>query len=321
MSPPPRPVLVDCDPGIDDAVALLLACASPEIALLAVTTAYGNASLGQTTRNALGVLALAGRADVPVAAGADRPLAGSPPPASSRHGPNGVGGVSLPEPARPADRRRAVDLIAAVVQEAPAPVTLVAIGPLTNVALLYALRPDVAGRLWRVVVLGGAGVRAGAGAGSVAETNVRADPDAAHRVLVAPGLDRPVPTVLVGVDVSRTAALRLSDVARLRRGGRIAGTAAAMLDYYATQQALPERAVAVHDAVAVAEAIRPGLVRTEAHPLTVDRTDGPRRGVVAVVAGSAGVPIDVAVSADGRAIADLITSRLVHSPTAYRPFG
>jgi pyrimidine-specific ribonucleoside hydrolase len=319
MSPPPHPVVVDCDPGIDDAVAVLLACASPEIALLAVTTVYGNASLQQTTGNALGVLALAGRADVPVAAGADRPLAGPPPPPSTRHGPNGVGGVSLPERARPADHRHAVDLIAEIVQDAPAPVTLVAIGPLTNVALLYALRPDVAGWLRRVVVLGGSGVRAGADASP--ETNVRADPDAAHRVLVAPGLDRPVPTVLVGVDVSRAAALRPSGVARLRRGGRIAGTAAAMLDYYATQQVLPDRAVTVPDAVAVAEAIRPGLVRTDAHPLTVDRTNGSRRGVVAVSAGRAGVPIDVAVSADGPALADLITSRLVHSPTAYRPFG
>src|SRR6266704_2970190 len=135
---PAVPVLVDCDPGVDDAVALLLACASPEVRLLGVTTVGGNVSVEQTTRNALRVLTLAGRADVPVAAGAERPLVRAQPHrATYVHGDDGVRGAALPEPAAAPERRHAVELLAGSISASVEPVTMVAVGPLTNVALLY----------------------------------------------------------------------------------------------------------------------------------------------------------------------------------------
>jgi pyrimidine-specific ribonucleoside hydrolase len=138
----PVPIVVDCDPGIDDAVALLLACASPELQLLGVSTVAGNVDLEHTTRNAGRVLALAGRSDVPVAAGAGRPLVRtSPGRAEHVHGDDGVNGVELPEPAAEPDPRPAIDLLADAIGGSPDPVTLVAIGPLTNVGLLYAVHP------------------------------------------------------------------------------------------------------------------------------------------------------------------------------------
>ena len=152
----PVPIVIDCDPGIDDAVALLLACASPELRLLGVSTVAGNVDLEHTTRNAGRILALAGRSDVPVAAGAGRPLVRtSPGRAEHVHGDDGVHRAELPEPAAEPDPRPAIDLLADAIGGSADPVTLVAIGPLTNVALLYAVHPEVAATLGRVVIMGG----------------------------------------------------------------------------------------------------------------------------------------------------------------------
>ena len=195
------PLLLDCDPGIDDAVAIMLACASPEFDLLGVTTVSGNVGLEHTTRNARGLLALAGRPDVPVAAGAPRPLVRAQPArAAYVHGDDGIRGVPLPEPAAPLDPRHAVALLADTVAASTEPVTLAAVGPLTNVALFYALHPELAARLGGLVVMGGS-----VGAGNVtpaAEFNIWADPEAAYRVLTDPGLPHPVPTALVGLEVT-----------------------------------------------------------------------------------------------------------------------
>ena len=219
------PLLLDCDPGIDDAVALLLACASPEVRLLGVTTVGGNVGLEHTTRNALRLLTLAGRTDVPVAAGAPRPLVRTQPArAAYVHGEDGVRGVELPEPAVPVDPRHAVALLADTVAGSAEPVTLVAVGPLTNVALFYALHPELAARLDRLVVMGGS-----IGAGNVtpaAEFNIWADPEAAYRVLTDPGLPAPVPTTLVGLDVTFSVPVDEAAVRRSATAGRSARTRA-----------------------------------------------------------------------------------------------
>jgi inosine-uridine nucleoside N-ribohydrolase len=136
-----RTVLIDCDPGIDDMVALLTACASPEFDLRGVTTVGGNVGIDLTTRNARSVPALAGRGDVPVAAGATRSLVRvAVRDAETAHGGNGLGGIVLPEPEVAPDPRHAVEFLAATVAAASEPVTLFAVGPLTNVAL--AARPS-----------------------------------------------------------------------------------------------------------------------------------------------------------------------------------
>jgi inosine-uridine nucleoside N-ribohydrolase len=204
-----------------------------------------------------------------------------------------------------------VDLLADTVAGSSEPVTLVAVGPLTNVALLYALRPEVAGRLDRVVVMGGS-----IGAGNVtpaAEFNVWADPEAAYRVLTDPGLPRPVPTTLVGLDVTFSVPVGEADVRRLASGGPAGAAAAAMLgsavEFY--HQTHGSTAVAVHDAVAVVQVLRPDLLPTERCTITVDCSYGPSRGATLV---DRRAPLSwsaVVTSAAVGPVVDLIIGRIV----------
>src|SRR5690349_9562342 len=146
------PLLIDCDPGHDDAIAILLAVASPEVELLGVTTVAGNATIERTTANALRVLDLVGRSDVPVAAGAELPLVRPRVVADHVHGESGLDGPALPPPSRAPLDQHAVDFLAARLRESERPVTLVPTGPLTNIALLLASHPDVTARIERVVL-------------------------------------------------------------------------------------------------------------------------------------------------------------------------
>src|SRR3989442_6950525 len=135
------PILIDCDPGHDDAIALLLALASPEVELLGVTTVAGNQTLPKTTANAIRVLEFAGRGDVPVAAGADRPLVREPFVASYVHPETGLDGPGLPPPQKEPVAQHAVDFLAEKIRASECPVTLIPVGPLTNKALLLPLHP------------------------------------------------------------------------------------------------------------------------------------------------------------------------------------
>ena len=151
----PIPVILDCDPGHDDAIALLLALASPELELLGVTTVAGNQTLAKTTANALRILEFVGREEVPVAAGAERPLVREPFVATYVHGESGLDGPALPPPrGRPVDAH-AVDFLAEHILASDRPVTLVATGPLTNIALLLARYPDATAGVARIVLMGG----------------------------------------------------------------------------------------------------------------------------------------------------------------------
>jgi inosine-uridine nucleoside N-ribohydrolase len=278
-----RTLLIDCDPGIDDMVAILVACASTELNLLGVTTVGGNADLATTTRNARAILALAGRPDVPVAAGAARSLVRTAVRRDAQvHGDHGLGGVQLAEPTLRPDPRHAIDFLAETVAGASEPVTLVAIGPLTNVALLYARYPDVAATLERLVVMGGS-----IGAGNTtpaAEFNIWFDPEAAHRVLTDPGLSPPVPTTMVGLDVTYRAALGAEELSALRASGRIGALVADALEQYRQGYVhrLGRPTVPVHDAVAVVAAARPDLVVTSPAHVEVATGPGPSRGNTAV---------------------------------------
>ena len=139
----PKPVILDVDPGHDDAVALMMACGSPGLDLLAVTTVAGNATLPKTTRNALRVLSLIGRTDVPVAAGASKPLESELRTAENIHGESGMDGPEIPEATFEAGERGAVRLIADTLMEAPGPVALIPLGPLTNIGLSRTLGDGV----------------------------------------------------------------------------------------------------------------------------------------------------------------------------------
>ena len=268
----PTAIVLDCDPDHDDAIALLLALASPEVELVGVTTVAGNATLEQTTANALRVLEFTGRSEVPVAAGAGRPLVRELDVGRHVHGATGMDGPELPEPAGAPIKGHAVELLAREIRARDGRLTLVATGPLTNVALLLALHPDA--RPERVVLMGGA-----VGEGNrtpAAEFNIWADPEAARRVLGS-GLD----VTMVGLDVTHQAVIRPADAEKLRAAGRTGTFVAELVDFYARfhRRLYPELGGSpMHDPLAVAHVIRPGLVELRPAFVEVDCAWGQGRG-------------------------------------------
>jgi inosine-uridine nucleoside N-ribohydrolase len=261
----PTPVVIDCDPGHDDAIALLLALASPELELLGVTTVAGNQSLEKTSANAIRVLELVDRGDIPVAAGSARPLVRELVVADWVHGESGMDGPALRAPRAATVEAHAVDFLAAVVEASTAPVTLIPTGPLTNVALFLARYPELAARLERIVVMGGA--IAEGNVTPAAEFNVWADPEAAARVF-ASGLD----VTMIGLDVTH-GALMLPQHAESLRAARGAGAFVAELfdffhRFHATTYGFPGSPI--HDAVAVAHVADPSLVSVAERHVAVE---------------------------------------------------
>jgi inosine-uridine nucleoside N-ribohydrolase len=255
----PVPILLDCDPGHDDAIALLLALASPEVELLGVTTVAGNQTLDKTTANAIGVLDFVGRDDVAVAAGADRPLGRDPFVAAYVHGETGLDGPDLPPPRREPLELHAVDFLAEHVQGS----TLVAVGPLTNVGLLLERHPNA--RPDRIVLMGGS-----IGLGNVtpaAEFNIWCDPEAAARVF-ASGLD----ITMIGLDVTHEALMTAQDAERLRASGRTGTLVAELWAFYNRfhSETYGFDGSPIHDAVPLAHVFRPELVQTEHRYVEID---------------------------------------------------
>jgi inosine-uridine nucleoside N-ribohydrolase len=267
----PTPILIDCDPGHDDAIALLLALASPELELLGVTSVAGNQTLDKTTANAIRVLEFAGRGDVPVAAGADRPLVREQFVASYVHGETGLDGPDLPPPQKEPVPQHAVDFLAEKIRGSDLPVTLIPVGPLTNVALLLALHPDA--RPERIVLMGGA--IAEGNVTPAAEFNVWADPEAAHRVFTS-GID----VTMVGLDVTHKALLLPEKVDALRGAGRVGSLVAQLYGFYHERHVRMYgwKGSPVHDALAVAHVIRSDFVETQHRHVQVDTGPEPGRG-------------------------------------------
>ena len=298
----PIPILLDCDPGHDDALALLLALASPEVDLRGVTTVAGNQTVEKMTANALRVLALAAREDVPVAAGADRPLVRERFVAAYVHGETGLDGTELPAPtARPLDEH-AVDFLAERVRGA----TLVATGPLTNVALLLARYPDA--RPERIVLMGGA--IAEGNVTPAAEFNVWADPEAAKRVF-ASGLD----VTMVGLDVTHQALVTTPRKEQVRAAGRVGRAVAELLDFYDRfhREVYGFDGSPIHDAVALAYAFRPDLLETRELNVEIETESELCRGrtVVDVWRRTGREPnARVAVDIDPDAFLELLVARI-----------
>jgi inosine-uridine nucleoside N-ribohydrolase len=298
----PTPIVLDCDPGHDDAIALLLALASPELEVRGVTTVAGNQTLEKTTANALRVLELAGRTDVPVAAGADRPLVRDPRVAAEVHGDTGLDGADLPAPTTRPVEASAVELLAELVPGA----VLVAVGPLTNVALLLATHPEA--RPERVVIMGGA--IAEGNVTPAAEFNIWADPEAARRVF-ASGLD----VTMIGLDVTHRALVTDADAERLRGAGRVGRAVAGLLGFYS---AFHDRVYGfggspIHDAVAVAQVIRPALLETPRLNVEIETESELCRGrtVVDLWRRTGREPnANVAVGIDADGFLDLLLGRL-----------
>jgi len=303
----PTPIILDQDPGHDDAIALLLALASPEVELIGVTTVSGNQTVDKTTNNALRVLEFVGRPDVAVHMGADRPLVRERFVASYVHGESGLDGPELPEPRTAARPGHAVEFLAEQIRAREGRVTLVPTGPLTNVALLLALHPDA--RPERIVLMGGA-----VGEGNrtpAAEFNIWADPEAAKRVL-ASGID----VTLIGLDVTHQALITGTHTERLRAGGRVGTMVAELMDFYSRyhRQMYPDLdGSPMHDPVALAHVAVPGLVQLVDAFVDVDCSWDQGRGRTNVdCRGRSGNQPNakVGLHVDGSAFAELVIERL-----------
>jgi inosine-uridine nucleoside N-ribohydrolase len=265
------PVIIDCDPGTDDAVALLLAFASPELTMLAVTVAGGNTGLHQTLPNALALAALANIA-VPVYAGTDRPLLGRFTSEPRVHGPDGLGGVVLP-PGEPAAPGVAADAIRTILRSHPEPVTLIGIGPATNLALALATEPALTARVAQIVLMSGAW-----GEGNVtpaAEFNAWSDPEALA-ILLQSGR----PMVFATLDLTAQALVTPARIAAWRRlgSGRCLQVACDIQASVPPLLRLGGLGAPLHDPCALAWLIRPDLFTTRACSVRMDLGPGPGRG-------------------------------------------
>ena len=276
------PLLIDCDTGIDDALALLYAAASPEAEIVAVGCVAGNVELPHIVRNTLAVLELAGRPDIPVAAGADRPLVRPLRTAADTHGPTGLGYAVLPAPRRGVVAEDAAEAIVAAARARPAEVTLVTLGPLTNVALALQREPDLP-RLLRRHGDDGRLVPLAGQHGADLEWNAGVDPEALAAVLTAWRVARagdpvvPLP-VAFGLDVTERAKMTPAHLERLAtRAGGESGNAVvrfvsdALRFYFEFHSRYDGFYGAfIHDALALAAALDPGLARTEALAVEVE---------------------------------------------------
>lgn len=284
-------VLLDTDPGIDDAVALLVALACPAVDVVGVTTVHGNVDLDQTTRNAWRLLGLARRTDVPLARGAEAPLAAEPTHARHVHGGDGLGDLEwLDDPVR-VDSRSPLDLLDAVGTAAP--VTLVAVGPLTNVARLLAGGAEVGRRPAALVVMGG-GARGG-NVTAAAEFNVFADPEAAAAVLSSGQ-----PLTLLPLEVTHQGFVTDGEIDQVAgHGGEVARRVAAMLRPYADahERRHGDRQLPLHDALAVFAAVEPDAFTFQSARVAVSLAHDDRRGRTTVTWDPDG-PVRVAVTVD-----------------------
>jgi inosine-uridine nucleoside N-ribohydrolase len=274
----PIPCILDCDPGHDDAIAIVVAAASPALELRAITTVAGNGTLERVTHNARRVCTLAGIREVPIAAGAEGPLRGTLEVAADVHGETALDGAALPEPDVPLDPRTAVDLMAEVLRAADEPVAIVAVGPLTNVATLLDRHPELTASIAEIVVMGGS-----TGRGNrtpYAEFNVWADPEAAAAVLAA-GL----PLTLVGLNLTHQALATPAVIERMATLGTDLGrTLAELLSFFAATYrelwGLP--APPVHDPCAVAALADRATVRSVEAFVAVETEGAWTRGATVV---------------------------------------
>ncbi len=263
----PTKIILDCDPGHDDAVAMLLAWGSPEIELVGVTTVVGNQTLDKVTRNALSVARVAGIVGVPFAAGSARPLVREIETAGEIHGESGLDGPVLPEPTIQLDPRPAAQFIVDTIMAAePGSITLVPTGGLTNIALAARLEPRIIPRVKEVVLMGG-GAREGNWS-AVAEFNIVIDPEAAAIVFGAGW-----PLTMVGLDVTHRAVATPEVRAAIARVGTgPAVFVGELMEFFekAYRDAQGFDHPPVHDPVAVAYVIDPTLVRTVAAPIAIE---------------------------------------------------
>ena len=299
----PRLIVIDTDPGIDDAIGILLALASPEFNVAGITTVAGNIGIETTTRNACRLMTFAGREDVPVFQGAANPLSRVGPEPLNLHGEDGIGGVALPDPARLPDSRHAVEWLADVLLDQPAGIVdVLALGPLTNLARLVQEQPEAAGRIGRIIAMGGA-IHEHGNVGPRSEFNLWADPEAAA-VVVASGL----PLVLIPLDVTRRVRATREFVETLSAKGNPMAVMVASLIESCVETATNRESRPLHDPCVMLYALAPELFRIEELRLSVDTGASDMAGALTV--SPEGGPVQVALGVDGPAALDLLARHL-----------
>ena len=299
-------VVIDTDPGVDDAVAILLALASEEIDVLAITAVAGNVDVESTTRNARRLVELAGRPDVIVARGCAEPLHGNRRDASDVHGRDGLGDLEWDEPRVPEHSEHAVEVLKRLIDEGP--LTIVAIGPLTNLAVLLERYPGVERGVERVVIMGGASFE-----GNVtpaAEFNIWADPEAAQMVFAAAW-----PMVVMPLDLTHQATLDDDDLTHFRTlGSEVGRRIADMLEPYAAfhDQWYGNRNVIMHDAMAVYELLAPDAIEKRGARVAVETGGEYSRGATLFDRRREHVdsPLRVGLSLDNEAFVTMLRARL-----------
>ena len=319
-------VIIDTDPGIDDAAALFLALASPDLSVVAITTVYGNGPVEISTQNTLRILNAAGRLDIPVYQGAARPLVREPTPgwASQVHGPDALGNTNFPLAAGPypaAARPAAVEIIERVMAST-GEITVLALGRMTNLALAMSLEPRLAGSVAEIIVMGGA-VAVPGNASPVASANLYEDPEAAS-ILYKSG----APLVQVGLDVCNQVEITSSQLLQIERAGtattRLLSAATPYLQsYYRSQNLLRERdAVRYNDLSAVAYAVDSTLFQAKEYPVSIETHSELARGQTVVDrraltsdSGNKSAQVRVCLEVDVERLTSLFTQRICE----YRP--
>ena len=265
----PRRIIIDTDPGVDDAMAIFLALRSPELKVEAITAVSGNVPLELTLPNALRLAEIAGRTDIPIAGGARVPLVRRLITAKYVHGNNGLGGVDFPEPHLKPVSETATQLISRIVRANPGEVTIVAVGPLTNIGTLLRSDPEIAHMIQQIVIMGGS--LSGGNITPAAEFNLYVDPEAGRIVF-----DSGIPLTMVGLDVTEKVLLREQHIVILERTQNPVSQAAGKIMRATLNRArrgIDATVIAMHDPLTVASLIDPQLLKFKDYYVEVE-TEG-----------------------------------------------
>ena len=303
------PVIIDCDPGHDDAIALTMALASEKLEVLGVTLVGGNQTLEKITKNCLTVLDYIGK-EVPVAVGAEGPIRRELTVAANVHGESGLDGPTLPPPHSKPVSTHAVEFMRRLIEGCDRPVTLIPLGPLTNIATLFLAHPELKAKISRISLMGGAAISGNRT--PTTEFNTWQDPEATHLVFSSG-----IPITMCGIDITHKALIRDSDITDFRAiGNRAAVMVADLLDFFSSYyKSIGVNETPLHDPVAVAWVIDPTICRTEHLNVSVD-LDG-EHTVGCTVTDFRGVTgkepnCDVGLDIDREAFVDLIKELLHH---------
>jgi purine nucleosidase len=264
-----RPLIIDCDPGVDDAIALMLAFAAPEFDILGITTVAGNVPLSLTSTNARRICELLNRRDMRVFAGCPRPILRSLITAEEVHGETGLTGIDLPKPTMPLQAEHGVNWLIQTLKQAPKPITIATLGPMTNIAMAIVQAPEIMANIQELALMGGAITH-----GNItpsAEFNLYIDPHAAQIVLTSG-----IPLTMISLDVTHTANATVDRLAKLQQAGRLGEIMAQLLNAYGEYDKNRHgfAGAPLHDPCVIAYLLQPELFESRASFVQIETNEG-----------------------------------------------